>query len=102
MSASRVVLYGEATAAEAWDAESDARRKVVHPISAMGSEVENDQCQTHIQFDRLHFASTGTFHYIFPRLTMGLSLLIRVSYAVLAILFLFLVHRETEHGPSAA
>ncbi len=26
--------------------------------------------------DRLHFAFTATFHYLFPQLTMGLALLI--------------------------
>jgi cytochrome d ubiquinol oxidase subunit I len=31
-----------------------------------------------LALDRLHFAFTITFHYIFPQLTMGLALLIVV------------------------
>jgi cytochrome d ubiquinol oxidase subunit I len=32
--------------------------------------------------DRLHFAFTVTFHYIFPQLTMGLALLILILKSV--------------------
>jgi cytochrome d ubiquinol oxidase subunit I len=32
--------------------------------------------------DRLHFAFTVTFHYIFPQLTMGLALLILILKTV--------------------
>ena len=32
--------------------------------------------QSAVAVDRLHFAFTVTFHYIFPQLTMGLALLI--------------------------
>jgi len=31
-----------------------------------------------VAIDRLHFAFTATFHYIFPQLTMGLALLLVV------------------------
>jgi cytochrome d ubiquinol oxidase subunit I len=34
--------------------------------------------QTAVGVDRLHFAFTVTFHYIFPQLTMGLSLLLLI------------------------
>jgi cytochrome d ubiquinol oxidase subunit I len=39
----------------------------------MGSDTANM-----LAFDRLHFAATVTFHYLFPQLTMGLALLIAV------------------------
>ncbi|HNE32709.1 MAG TPA: cytochrome ubiquinol oxidase subunit I, partial [Nitrospira sp.] len=29
-----------------------------------------------LQYDRLQFAVTGTFHYLFPQLTMGLALFV--------------------------
>ena len=32
--------------------------------------------ETALAMDRLHFAFTVTFHYLFPQLTMGLALLI--------------------------
>ena len=32
--------------------------------------------------DRLHFAFTVTFHYLFPQLTMGLALLIVILKTV--------------------
>lgn len=31
---------------------------------------------TALQYDRLQFAVTATFHYLFPQLTMGLALLL--------------------------
>src|SRR6201986_3440912 len=34
--------------------------------------------ETALTVDRLHFAFTATFHYLFPQLTMGLALLIVV------------------------
>lgn len=31
-----------------------------------------------VDVDRLHFAFTATFHYIFPQITMGLALLLLI------------------------
>ena len=45
--------------------------------------------------DRIHFAFTATFHYLFPQLTMGLALLI-------VVLKTLAIRNEDEHYDEAA
>lgn len=53
--------------------------RLLHPQDGREPEYrigEGVSMEDPLTVDRLHFAFTVTFHYIFPQLTMGLALLL--------------------------